>query len=105
MMPYADRRRVWLHGGSAAAATAVVVAALLLNAVTLLPATHEHGPLHDSQACSICQLQATGVWTTSPPPVLPALQSLPWSSPPTEYLPRAQWTDPGTPSRGPPDCA
>lgn len=88
----------WRTGG------AVVIAAVLLNAFTLLPATHNHDALHDGDACAICQLQATGALTPAPAPDLPAPHLLTRTSPAPDDTPSVQWTTPGTPTRGPPDC-
>jgi len=84
---------------------AVVIAALLLNALTLLPATHNHGPLHSGQDCSVCQLQATGVWSPSQAPAIPAPQAVVWSYAQAPETFHTLWTAPGTPTRGPPGCA
>ena len=102
MKSHPNPRKLWAYGGAVAGVTAIAVATLLLNALTLMPATHSHGPLHNSQTCGICQLQATGVWAPATAPVLPAPQALPWTSPHTTDCPRAQSPHPGPPSRGPP---
>ena len=70
----------------AIAVFSIAMSLLLVNAIAIAPAghvhthehidahegDHEHDPAHDSSTCLICVLVATGVWTYSASPQVPA---------------------------------
>ena len=85
-------------------ATGLAVA-LLLNALTLAPALHPHGPGHDADACPICLLQAHGVWAPADAAPVMATQRSPLPAPQIAAAPVLAAHLPAAAARGPPPNA
>ncbi|MCD6360486.1 MAG: hypothetical protein J7M38_06420 [Armatimonadetes bacterium] len=83
-------------------AAALIVVSLLLNAISLLPALHDHGRMHDPDTCAVCQFQATSVWTPAHSAPVPAVQATEQTTPEMPCVRYISWVDHRPPNRGPP---
>jgi len=81
---------------------APLAVALLLNAFTLAPALHWHGPGHNADTCPVCVLQAHGVWAAPDAAPVEGAERSPLPAPEIAAAPLLAAHVPAGAARGPP---
>lgn len=80
----------------------VAMSLLLVNAISIAPADHDHGPEHDEHDCLTCILAVHGAWAPSATVSPAVMHTVATLAPTPSAYPQCVAELPQPPVRGPP---